>query len=80
MTAVLPLPGGFPDLLVQYAPSAFRHEDTGQLTVDQAHQVMREHLDCLTEWCRVRRTAVRTLTAAGHLVPDSHRPGPLAAD
>jgi hypothetical protein len=44
-----------------------------QLTPEQAHGIMQMHLNCRTEECARRRAAVRTLIAAGRLVPDSSR-------
>lgn len=49
------------------AESAYAHSDSGPLTVDQAHAVMREHLDC--DMCRIRRTARAVLIEAGDLTP-----------
>lgn len=51
------------------------HHDDRELTVDQAHAVMRRHLGCLTDSCRVRRAAVRVLREARHMVADPGRPG-----
>jgi hypothetical protein len=52
--------------------------DTRSLTTDQAHTVMQQHRRCLTGQCPIRTTAVRMLRDAGHLSPDSTRPGLLA--
>jgi hypothetical protein len=51
--------------------------DPREQTPAQAHVVMQQHRECLTADCTARRTAVRTLRDAGHLVPDSARPAPL---
>ncbi|WP_217275416.1 hypothetical protein, partial [Nocardia gamkensis] len=49
--------------------------DTRALTCAQAHTVMQQHRRCLTGECQIRTTAVRLLRDAGHLAPDSARPG-----
>ena len=42
-------------------------------TVDQAHEIMRQHRDCLVDECARKRAAHRTLVQAGRLVPRKRR-------
>ncbi|WP_280264634.1 hypothetical protein [Nocardia wallacei] len=51
------------------------HWDTSTLDTEQAHAAMQQHLNCTIEDCPRRASAVQTLIDAGHLKPDSHRPG-----
>jgi len=45
--------------------------DPHPMSVEVAHQIMREHISCMD--CRIRRNARCTLIEAGHLKPDSGR-------
>ncbi|MGO4649588.1 hypothetical protein AB4305_32340 [Nocardia sp. 2YAB30] len=38
-------------------------------SVDNAHWVMQDHIDCDTDSCHAKRAAFRTLVEAGHVTP-----------
>ncbi|MCU1644572.1 MAG: hypothetical protein JWN03_4847 [Nocardia sp.] len=42
-------------------------------SVDQAHEIMRLHRECVVNHCPRKLAAFEALTDAGHLVPDSFR-------
>ncbi|MFI9506979.1 hypothetical protein [Nocardia sp. NPDC052566] len=46
---------------------------TAPLTIDQAHQIMRVHRACATDYCRRKDLAFKALVEAGRVVPDSSR-------
>lgn len=54
--------------------SRWPHSYSGVLDVAAAHEVMQEHVACLTGECRVRRTAARVLQENHRMSPDSSRP------
>ncbi|MET8774011.1 hypothetical protein ABZV58_03185 [Nocardia sp. NPDC004654] len=42
-------------------------------TVDLAHQIMRVHRECATDYCGRKDQALHALIAEGRIVPDSSR-------
>ncbi len=42
-------------------------------TADLAHQIMRVHRECSTDYCRRKAQALRALIAEGRIIPDSSR-------
>ncbi|MBF6296280.1 hypothetical protein IU459_01830 [Nocardia amamiensis] len=42
-------------------------------TIDLAHQIMRVHRECATDYCRRKDQALRALITLGRIVPDSSR-------
>ena len=48
------------------AAAATCKPSSNALTVEQAHQVMQEHLRCLTADCPQRQAALAVLVQAGH--------------
>ncbi|MFE4461447.1 hypothetical protein ACFROC_29195 [Nocardia tengchongensis] len=57
-----------------WSPSVWPHRFHGTLTTAQAHQVMQQHRECMTDSCAVRATARQVLREAGHMRADSSRP------
>jgi len=49
-------------------PLVADHATPVALTVERAHEVMREHLRCTAETCDARRTALDLLIGAGRYV------------
>ncbi|WP_433734910.1 hypothetical protein ACQP0C_41680 (plasmid) [Nocardia sp. CA-129566] len=49
--------------------------DPGPLTVDEAREVLEEHIDCVPDraLCRIKHTALTVLAAAGIRTPDGCR-------
>ncbi|WP_330186050.1 hypothetical protein OHB26_39325 (plasmid) [Nocardia sp. NBC_01503] len=45
-------------------PSQWRCSYSGELTTEQAHEVMRMHRTCTADTCRIKHTAVNTLAEA----------------
>ncbi|MEU2043632.1 hypothetical protein [Nocardia niwae] len=59
----------------EWIASRWSCHDNGHLTVEEAHQVAREHMDCVPDRaiCRVKHTAMSVLAAAAVLRPDPSR-------
>ncbi|MFI5492269.1 hypothetical protein [Actinoplanes sp. NPDC051859] len=48
------------------------HAAPVELTVDRAHELMREHLRCTAETCGARRSALALLVRVGRYVLDGN--------
>ncbi|WP_067475069.1 hypothetical protein [Nocardia amamiensis] len=59
----------------EWVASRWSCHASGPLTVEEAHQVTREHIACVPDWaiCRIKYTALDVLTAAAIRVPDPSR-------
>lgn len=42
-------------------------------TIDLAHQIMRVHRECATDYCRRKDQALQALISLGRIIPDSAR-------
>lgn len=49
------------------------HSEFPVMTVDYAHVIMQNHIDCATLACPVKRQAKSYLVKVGRLTPDSRR-------
>lgn len=49
------------------------HSEFPVMTVDYAHVIMQNHIDCPITACPVKRQAKSCLVKAGRLTPDSRR-------